>query len=128
MRRPCDTSGASQLGKPRAPHGFLFRFAVLFCGLRLTVCLAFDSLDYSTHSAVCQDEICLRLFPIGNNRCSLDILDYSTHSAVCQVEFCLRLLPIWKQVAVHLTFWIIAYAPRFVNHEFGFFQKNFRIY
>ena len=40
LRRPCDTSGTSPLGKSRAPRGFLFRFAVLFCGLRLTVCLA----------------------------------------------------------------------------------------
>ena len=57
----------------------------------------------------------------------LDVLDYSTHSAVCQEEIFLRLFPIWKQATVQLTVWIIAYAPRFVNYEFGFFQKNFRI-
>lgn len=98
LRRPCDTSGTSPLGKSRAPRGFLFRFAVLFCGLRLTVRLAFDVLDYITHLAVCQEEVFIAVFPI------------------------------WKQAAVQLTVWIIAYAPRFVNYEFGFFQKNFRIY
>lgn len=88
LRRPCDTPGTSQLGKPRAPHGFLFRFAVLFCGLRLAVRLAFDVLDYSTHSAVCQDEIFIAVFPI------------------------------WKQAAVHLTLWIIAYIRLFVKRNF----------
>lgn len=37
------------------------------------------------------------------------------------------LFPIWKRAAVQLTVWIIPYVPRFVNDEFGFFQKNFRI-
>ena len=88
MRRLCDTSGTSTLGEPRAPHGFLFRFSVLFCGLRLAVRLAFDSLDYSTHSAICQDEIFIAVFPI------------------------------WKQVAVHLTVWIIAHIRLFVKRNF----------
>ena len=81
-------SGTSPLGRSRAPRSFLFRFAVLFCGLRLAVRLAFDILDYSTHSAICQDEICLRL------------------------------LPILKQAAVHLTFWIIAHILPFVKMKF----------
>ena len=87
--RSCDTPGASPFSKPRAPRGFLFRFSVLFCGLLLAVRLAFDSLDYITHSAVCQDEICLRLFPI------------------------------WKQAAVHLTVWIIAHIRLSVKMKFS---------
>ena len=58
----------------------------------------------------------------------LDTVDYNTHSAVCQEEIFIAVFPIWKQDVVQLTVWIIPYVPRFVNYEFGFFQKNFRIY
>ena len=49
----------------------------------------------------------------------LDTLDYSTHSAVCQEEIFIAVFPIWKQVVIHLTLRIISYPAAFVKNKFG---------